>query len=228
MIRARSGRTGAVPVHVAFGYSLPGPRAGALRLTGVKRRDQILEAAGELFARNGYEAVGVDDIGAAIGITGPAIYYYFAGKEEILAALLLPRIERLLLRAGELVEEGSDPLAILRSLVAFHVDFVVSHPTLSQVHDRELHNLSRALQHEVRLQMSEYVAVWSGILRLAEPAVDPHEARAAVQAVFGLVNSTPVLRWRRSRAELAEFLCVLALSALAGILPRVRAALPTS
>jgi len=191
----------------------------------VNRRDQILEAAGELFALSGYEGVGIDDIGAAIGVTGPAIYYYFAGKDAILVELILPQIKRLLAAARRLVDCGFEPLTTLSSLVSVHVDFVVTHPRLSQVHDRELHNLPPAQQQEVRRQMSEYVAVWAAALNLAgDAAVDPEEARVAVQAVFGLVNSTAVLRWSKSREELASVLNVLALSALAGVVPRLRTA----
>ena len=185
----------------------------------MERRDQILDVACDLFARRGYEHVGIDDIGAVIGISGPAIYYYFSGKEDLLVELLLPRIGSLLERARELVGNGGDPLATLRSLVAFHIDFVVSHPTLSQVHDRELRNLPPAQQHDVRRQMSEYVGQWASVVRRATADLDDDEARATVQAVFGLINCTPVLRWGRSRGELAELLAVLALSALSGVVP---------
>jgi AcrR family transcriptional regulator len=185
----------------------------------VERKDQILDVACDLFARRGYEHVGIDDIGAVVGISGPAIYYYFSGKEDLLVELLLPRIGSLLEQARELLAQEEEPLVILRSLVAFHIDFVVSHPTLSQVHDRELRNLPPAQQHDVRRQMSEYVGQWAGVVRRAAGGLGDDEARATVQAVFGLINSTPVLRWGRSRGELAELLAVLALSALSGVVP---------
>src|SRR3712207_7203981 len=49
------------------------------------RREQILQAAAQLFAERGSRAVGVDDVGAAVGVTGPAIYRHFAGKDAMLA-----------------------------------------------------------------------------------------------------------------------------------------------
>jgi AcrR family transcriptional regulator len=185
----------------------------------VERKDQILDVACDLFARRGYEHVGIDDIGAAVGISGPAIYYYFSGKEDLLVELLLPRIGSLLEQAHELLAQEEEPLVIVRSLVAFHIDFVMSHPTLSQVHDRELRNLPPAQQHDVRRQMSEYVGQWASVVRRAARDLGDDEARATVQAVFGLINSTPVLRWGRSRDELAKLLAVLALSALSGVVP---------
>ena len=48
------------------------------------RRELILEAAIELFHERGYPATGVDDIGKAVDVSGPAIYRHFSSKEEIL------------------------------------------------------------------------------------------------------------------------------------------------
>jgi AcrR family transcriptional regulator len=191
----------------------------------VKRRDQILDAAAELFARHGYQAVGIDDIGAAVGVSGPALYYYFSGKEQLLAELLLPRSERLLAEARTLVSAAADPVSTLRVLVQFHIDFVLDHPTLSTVHDRELRNLTASQQHEVRRLMSEYVSAWATLIRAAAPDVDATVARAAVQATFAMINSTPSLRWDRTSAELGEFLRVMALSALSGHVPELVAGL---
>ena len=47
-----------------------------------------MDAALNLFSEKGYAAVGVDEIGAAAGVKGPAIYHYFKGKEAILTELL--------------------------------------------------------------------------------------------------------------------------------------------
>ena len=54
---------------------------------GLTRDREILKAAARLFARRGFHAVGVDEIGEAAGVTGPAIYRHFGSKDEILGAL---------------------------------------------------------------------------------------------------------------------------------------------
>ena len=60
------------------------------------RRAEILEIAVGLFAARGYHGVSMDDIGAAAGVTGPALYHHFAGKEAMPAAALNPVSENLL------------------------------------------------------------------------------------------------------------------------------------
>ena len=52
------------------------------------RREQILATAAELFAHRGFHGVSIDELGAAVGVSGPALYRYFASREELMAALV--------------------------------------------------------------------------------------------------------------------------------------------
>ena len=106
------------------------------------RREQILQAAAQLFAERGSRAVGVDDVGAAVGVTGPAIYRHFASKDAMLAEMLVRISERLLAGGSERVADaGADPAAQLRALIAFQVDFALDNPALITVQDRDLGSL---------------------------------------------------------------------------------------
>ena len=109
------------------------------------RREQILQAAAQLFAERGSRAVGMDDVGAAVGVTGPAIYRHFAGKDAMLAEMLV-RISEFLLAGGSerVADAGADPAAQLRALIAFHVDFALDNPALITVQDRDLTSLPDA------------------------------------------------------------------------------------
>jgi AcrR family transcriptional regulator len=76
------------------------PRAGridqrtrAARAQGRAARDELLSAALRVFARRGYRDAGVDEIAAAAGYSKGALYWHFAGKEELLSALLEERID---------------------------------------------------------------------------------------------------------------------------------------
>src|SRR5207248_4405325 len=86
------------------------------------RRDEILEIAVGLFASRGYHGVSMDDIGAAAGVTGPALYHHFAGKEAMLVAALAP-VSQGLLEGGRIrvTANPGSPKAALESLVEFHV-----------------------------------------------------------------------------------------------------------
>ena len=55
-------------------------------------------AAASLFAVNGFNRVSLEDLGAAAGVSGPAVYRHFPGKQAVLGALLLTVSQDLLLR----------------------------------------------------------------------------------------------------------------------------------
>src|SRR6266487_6536971 len=90
------------------------------------RREEILEIAVGLFAARGYHGVSMDDIGSAAGVTGPALYHHFAGKEAMLVAALIPVSEGLL-KGGKarVAQHVDDPKLALESLVEFHVAFAL-------------------------------------------------------------------------------------------------------
>ncbi|MFE7590146.1 TetR/AcrR family transcriptional regulator [Kitasatospora sp. NPDC057512] len=166
------------------------PAASAL-----PRRDQIRREAARLFAARGFLGVGVDEIGKAVGISGPALYRHFAGKDAMLADLLIGISERLLDEGRRRAGGGEGPAATLDALISGHVDFALGDRDLITLHDRELLNLKEEDRRTVRRLQRGYVELWVDVVRqayppLADPAAEP-VARAAVHAVFGLINSTP-------------------------------------
>src|SRR5882757_8032481 len=121
------------------------------------RREQILAAAAELFARHGFHGVGIDDIGAAVGISGPALYRHFRSKDAMLAEML-NSISRYLLDGG-LARAGAatEPRAVLAELVDFQVSFALTRSSLITVHERDLANLTEADRQQVRALQRRYV-----------------------------------------------------------------------
>lgn len=155
------------------------------------RRAQILDTAAELFASRGFHGVSVHDIGAACGISGPAIYKHFAGKDAILAESLTAISERHVAEARARTAAHPDPMAALDALIAWHIDFAVDHPALIVIQEREWSNLHHEDRETVRGLQLDYIDVWVTVLRRLRHDLSAAEARAAVQATFGLLNSTP-------------------------------------
>ncbi len=58
------------------------------RLSPAERREQILDAANELFAERGYEDVLVEDIAKDVGVTRGLVHHYFGGRKDVYVALL--------------------------------------------------------------------------------------------------------------------------------------------
>ncbi len=178
------------------------------------RREQILRAAAQLFAERGARAVGVDDVGAAVGVTGPAIYRHFSSKDAMLAEMLVRISERLLTGgSGRVAEAGADAAAQLRALIAFQVDFALDNPALITVQDRDLASLHRDEAAQVRRLQRRYVEEWVTVLARLHPEADAATCRARAHAVFGLINSTPHSAGRLPRAAMAALLAEMAWAA---------------
>ncbi|WP_151482787.1 SACE_7040 family transcriptional regulator [Streptomyces albicerus] len=171
----------------------------ATRTDAPTRREQILKEAARLFAERGFHGVGVDEIGAAVGISGPGLYRHFAGKDAMLAELLVGISGQLLtgakrrLKEAEAHDNPGNPEAVLDSLIEGHIDFALDDRPLITLHDRELDRLRDSDRKLVRQLQRQYVEQWVEVVREVYPDLAEPTARSAVHSVFGLLNSTPHL-----------------------------------
>jgi AcrR family transcriptional regulator len=178
------------------------------------RRAEILATAARMFAVSGFHGVSIDDLGAELGISGPAIYRYFPGKEAILAEMLVDISRRLLTGGRSRVAELDDPADQLAALVEFHTEFALTEPELIAVQFRDLGSAPERERRQVRQLQRQYVGVWVDVLAAVHPGVPEAQARTAAQAVFGLLNSTPYAG-RAGDPALGPHLAAMATAALA-------------
>lgn len=155
------------------------------------RREQILDTAAGLFARHGYHGVSIAELGAACGVSGPALYKHFRSKQDLLAEMLVSISEELLGEGRRRVHDAVDDAQALRSLVDWHVDFALEHQPLIVVQDRDWAALPEQARQRVRETQRRYVALWVEVLRALRTDLSEPQARAVVHATFGLLNSTP-------------------------------------
>lgn len=181
------------------------------------RRDAILRVAAQLFAERGFHGVGVDDIGEAVGISGPGIYRHFPSKDAILGEMLVRISERLLAGGQDRVAAGgSDPVAALEGLIDWQTGFALANPALIVVQDRDLANVGEPDRRRVRRLQRQYVEVWVAVLERLHPGADKPAIRARAHAVFGLINSTPHSAGELAPDRMAELLTALARAAATG------------
>ncbi|UWX98096.1 TetR/AcrR family transcriptional regulator [Arthrobacter zhaoxinii] len=166
-----------------------------VRMTGrsqakASRRAVMLDAAAALFAERGYNGVSIEELGAAAGVSGPAVYRHFSGKPAVLSALLIGVSEDLLEGGKAVVAESATPEKALRGLVEFQVDFALRQADVIRVQDRDLGSLPETDERRVRSLQRQYVEVWVDALSALHSASDLPLLRHRAQGVFGLINST--------------------------------------
>jgi AcrR family transcriptional regulator len=178
-----------------------------------ERRELILASAISLFEENGFHGAGIDDIAAAAGVTGPAIYRHFKNKDAVLVALF----DRLGERLDEILKTVAslDGRPAIETLVRLHVRLAFEERALIVVYISEERNLPDGERRRVRRYQRAYVEAWADLLRPLRPDLSDDERRTAVHAAIGLLNSTG---YRRNvglpRAQAETMLARMALVAL--------------
>ncbi|MGH3365700.1 MAG: SACE_7040 family transcriptional regulator [Nocardioidaceae bacterium] len=177
------------------------------------RREQILSTAAAMFAERGFHGVSIAELGAACGVSGPALYRHFPRKDAMLADMLVGISEELLTEGRRRSAAATSAEDALTALVRWHIEFALDHRDLIVVQDRDWSALAVEAREQVRTLQLGYVEVWVEVLVAVNSDWDRRTARAAAHAVFGLLNSTPHSA-RLSRGAMAELLEELALAAV--------------
>jgi AcrR family transcriptional regulator len=181
---------------------------------GRARRDRLVTATATLVAERGYHQVGVDEIGAAAGVSGAAIYRHFAGKQELLVAVIERAVDELMGEARRVVREAPTPNAALDGLVRAHVAFALTETALITVYDQEAHNLEDDHRRRLRRQQRAYTELWIDTLERLAPDRPRAVLSVAVHGAFGLLNSVADHHRRLDDASCAGVLEAMASRAL--------------
>src|SRR5690606_10706910 len=102
----------------------------------------IREAALQLVARHGFEAMSMRRLAAEVGVQPAAVYRYFPTKEDLLYALMCAHMEGLAASWEEARPGAADPEQQLVAFVENHVRFHAERRFSTQVSNMELRSLS--------------------------------------------------------------------------------------
>jgi AcrR family transcriptional regulator len=91
-------------------------------------RQEILDAAGDLFVRQGYESVSMRKIADKVEYAPGTIYLYFKDKAEILDTLCRQTFEKLRARLDAIGHDPGDPVEALRRGLRAYIQFGLDHP----------------------------------------------------------------------------------------------------
>jgi AcrR family transcriptional regulator len=156
--------------------------------TSVRRRE-LIAAAARLFAARGYYAVTVDDLGEALGISGPALYRHFPSKQALLVAVFDQVIEIQRDQLREALAEAVNPAGALEAMVQLHVRFAVEQRETMAVWRQEFHHLPEADSWRLRRAQRLYVEEWVHVVHELRPDLNDAGVRALVHGVLALLQS---------------------------------------
>lgn len=161
------------------------------------RRDEILAIAAEQFAERGVASTTVRDIGAAAGILSGSLYHHFESKEQMVAELLLPVMQRQVGHYRTIVSAGLSAAETLRSLITMAVAEAAQTPSETRMirNDAQMFSSTPALRPVAEL-LVEAAKLWGSAIERGVAAGEFRsnvDARLVVAAMFDAVLSTT--RW---------------------------------
>jgi TetR/AcrR family transcriptional regulator, cholesterol catabolism regulator len=161
------------------------------------RRDEILSIAAQQFAERGVASTTVRDIGAAAGILSGSLYHHFDSKDQMVAELLLPVMQRQVGHYRVIVAADDEPARTLRALIKSAVVEAAETPSQTRMirNDAQTFSAIPGLRPVAEL-LVEAARLWASVVDRGVAAGEFREnvdARLVVAAMFDAVLSTT--RW---------------------------------
>jgi AcrR family transcriptional regulator len=164
-----------------------------------QKLDNILSAATEVFAEDGYDRASIRSVVERAGVSIAGLYYYVRSKEELLYLIQYRALDELANRFEEESARVADPTDRLELLVRNHLERFLPNMAELIVCSREIDRLKGDYRAEIRARQRRYfeqaLAVFDELCTGSEEAPDP---RISALALFGSINW--IFTWYRKKS----------------------------
>ena len=171
---------------------------------GARTEEAIRQAAVELIAARGFEAMTMRELAGKVGVQAGAIYRYFPSKAKLLVELLVEHLDFLLEHWQREQPDTDDPVERLRAFVDFHIRSHTLRRREVFVANMELRSLSAGDYRRVVALRTRYEDLLTEILRdgVRRGAFRLPDARVATFAILAML--TGVGSWFREGGRLGK------------------------
>jgi AcrR family transcriptional regulator len=160
-------------------------------------RQEILDAARELFAKEGYENVSMRRIAEKIEYSPTTIYLYFEDKTELFFALCEETFAKLSKKMEAISKVSEDPVECLRKGCRSYVDFGLKHPNHYKLTFINHPSLSVGKEHYLR-EDSEGMRAYGHMRQAVQDCIDKEklrekDAEAVAQSLWAIIHGVTAL-----------------------------------
>jgi AcrR family transcriptional regulator len=173
-------------------------------------RREIIDAAAELFRRDGYASVSMQDIGRAVGLSKAGLYHHCPSKELLLADIVRLGGALLLRQLRAVQSSMQSPIERLRSFVVTRMEVIARHqafftvvwqerPVINRRDFADIANKAEAYRAGVRQLIAEAIAAQE-----IRTSVDPHLLMLAIDGMTGWAYLWYRSKGRKRPREIGE------------------------
>ena len=165
-------------------------------------RNDILEAAAQVFRKKGFHGSSMSDIAEAVSLQKASLYHHVASKQEILLALLDRAIEMLTERIGPLASQSAPADQKLRQMIRSYLQMLAENADLASVLLFEYRSLEPKQLSRHIPNRDKFEALWRDVVLEGVKSKKfhcPHPG-LAVRAMLGSMNW--LLTWYRAEGAM--------------------------
>jgi len=140
-----------------------------------EKRERILEAAEEVFARRGFHGARVTDIARLAGVADGTIYLYFKSKDDLLVSLFEDRVERINNMLRIILASEQRAQARLEKFINYYLGLAVKNPNLAEVIAIELRSSSKFMKEYKNVKFIEFLGLLAQIIKDGQTAGEIRE-----------------------------------------------------
>jgi TetR/AcrR family transcriptional regulator, cholesterol catabolism regulator len=155
-------------------------------------REDILEAAAQVFRQKGFHGASMQDIAKAVNLQKPSLYHHVSSKQEILLALLDRALELLLERISAISNQDIPADKKLQQMVRVYLQILAENMDLSAVLLFEHRSLERKQHARHVPNRDKFEALWRNVLEegVAAKLFVCDDPALTTRAILGIMNWT--------------------------------------
>ncbi len=165
-------------------------------------REDILDAAAQVFRQKGFHGASMADIADAVGLQKASLYHHVTSKQEILLALLDRALDMLFERIAPIAKQNLPPDQKLRQMIQVYLKSIAENADLSSVLLFEHRSLERKLHARHIPNRDRFEALWRDVVDegVKLGVFCCSDTGLAVRGLMGILNWT--ITWYRSDGPL--------------------------
>jgi AcrR family transcriptional regulator len=163
---------------------------------------KVQQAAVLLFARQGFAATGIRELGAAAGINSATIYHYTGSKEELLVQVMRSCLDEMIASGSAALRISAEPTIQLAALVSSHVGFTATNPLTARVAEYEMRALSPENQGAMQKLRDDYESLFAQVVERGIRVGDFFADDATMARLALMEMGTGVAHWYRPDGRL--------------------------
>lgn len=165
-------------------------------------RDDILDAAAQVFSQKGYHAASMQDIARAVNLRKGSLYHHVSSKQEILVDLLDRALDLLIERVSLVLDQPIAPEEKLRQAMRVYLEIFAEHADLSAVLLLEHRSLEPELHSRHIPRRDRFEGMWRDLIREGKESgsFSCASPSLAARALLGVMNWT--ITWYRPDGKL--------------------------